>query len=113
MGKGGRRLLTPTGGGKKDTVKERQEGTQEEKSHEDTAMERGKQKSNSGGGSSGKDYIGSLKPTRLRRPNYCGKRQRPRTTRQGGEKTPTGIQSSQTEDAPNRSPALERRRLAS
>jgi len=35
MGKGGRRLLRPTSGRKRDTVKERQKGTQEEKCREE------------------------------------------------------------------------------
>jgi len=73
----------------------------------------GSKKSNSRCESPGKHNLGPPKPTRSRCPNHCGKGQRPRTTRQGEGKTPTSIQSSQTEDAPNKSHALKRRSLAS
>jgi len=113
MGKGGRRLLPPTSGRKRDPVRKGQEGIQEKKSHEDTAGERGERKNCFRRGSPGRANLGPTKPTRSRCPNHCGKRQRPRTTGQGEGKTSTSLQSSQTENAPNRSHALERRSLAS
>jgi len=67
IGKRGRRLLPPTSGGKRDTVKKRRKGTQEEKSGEDMAGGRGERKNRgSGRGISGKNDRGPPMPTRLR-----------------------------------------------
>jgi len=111
--KGRRRLLPQTSGRRRDLVKELQEGTPQEKSHEETAREGGERKNHSRRASPGKTNLRPPKATQLRCQNHYGKRQRPRTSRQGEGETPTSLLSSQTGDAPNRSHALESRSLAS
>jgi len=70
LGKGGRRILPQTSGRKRGTVEERQKGTEEKKSSEDTAGGRGERTNH---GKPGGKNLGPPKPARSRCPNHCGK----------------------------------------